>query len=362
MNLQRGTGGFSAPPQQILTMRVSPGDQKYNDPAAVRVFYDEVIRRAGAVPEVELTALSDAVPPDRLNNADTFNIQGQTLGPGQTNPVVPAVTANPGLFEALRIPLVAGRYFTGDDHRGSAPVAIVSEQLARRQFPGRPAIGNRIRQGGEPWREIVGVVGNVKYLGLTVDTDPAYYMPFAQSESRRMFLVVRTSGDATRLAETLRREIQAIDASVALSQITTMEQALDRSVSQPRFQTGLLALFAGVALLLAAVGIYGLIAYWVAQRTQEIGVRMAVGAAPGQVMRLVVRQGLALAAIGIVVGLAGAFALSRVLETLLFGIGATDALTFVAAPLGILVVVVLACCVPALRATRISPMVALRSE
>jgi predicted permease len=362
-NLQRVTGGFSAPPQQLLTMRVSPGDPKYNDPAAVHNFYDEVLRRAGAVPEVELTAVTDALPPDRLNNADTFNVQGQTPRPsGQTNPVVPAVTASPGLFAALRIPLVEGRYFTADDHRRSAPVALVSEKLARSVFPAGPALGNRIRQGGGPWMEIVGVVGNVKYLGLTVDTDPAYYMPFAQGQARRMFLVVRTSGDAARLAETLRREIQAIDASVALSQITTMEQALDRSVSQPRFQTILLVSFAGVALLLAAVGIYGLIAYWVAQRTQEIGVRMAVGAAPGQVMRLVVRQGLALAALGITIGLLGAFALTRLLESMLFGIAATDALTFVVAPLGILLVVVLACSVPALRATQISPMVALRCE
>jgi putative ABC transport system permease protein len=147
-----------------------------------------------------------------------------------------------------------------------------------------------------------------------------------------------------------------------LAQVTTMEQALDRSVSQPRFQTLLLAAFAGIALLLAAVGIYGLIAFWVAQRTQEIGVRMAVGAAPGRVMRMVVGQGLTLAAAGIVIGLVGAFALTRALETMLFGIAATDALTFVAAPLGTLLVVVLACSIPALRATRISPVIALRAE
>jgi predicted permease len=362
LNLQRVTGGFSAPPQQILTMRVSAGGQRFQDPAALEAFYDEVTRRAGALPEVELAALSDAVPPDRLGNADTFHVQGQPLGPGETNPVVPAVTASPGFFEALLIPVVEGRSFSGDDRRASAPVALVSQKLAHRLFPPGQALGKRIRQGGGPWMEIVGVVGNVKYLGLTVDTDPAYYLPFAQAPGRRMFLVVRASGDAARLAETLRREIQAIDADVALAQIRTLEQALDRSVSQPRFHTVLIAVFAGIALLLAALGIYGLIAYWVSQRTQEIGVRMAVGAAPGQLVRLVVGQGLALAALGTAIGLAGAFASTRVLETMLFGVRATDALTFVVAPLGILLIVALAAFVPALRTTRISPVIALRGE
>ena len=216
--------------------------------------------------------------------------------------------------------------------------------------------------------EIVGVVGNVKYLGLTVDTDPAYYMPFAQAYGPRMFLgpqlylTVRTSGDAARLAAALRRDIQSIDPGVTLAQIGTMEQALTLSVSQPRFDTMLLALFAGIALLLAAVGIYGLMAYSVAQRTHEIGVRMALGAEQADVLRMVVRQGALLAAIGIVLGLGGAFALTRLLKAMLFGIGATDALTFAAAPLALILVVLLATSLPALRATRISPVVALRYE
>jgi putative ABC transport system permease protein len=210
-------------------------------------------------------------------------------------------------------------------------VAIVSEAFARRFFPGAKAIGKRIKQGG-PWMEVVGVVGNVKYLGLTTDTDPACYLPFAQNYGRRMFLVVRASGDAALLAETLRQRIQALDATVALAQIKTMEQTLDRSVSRPRFNTVLLALFAGIALLLAAVGIYGLMAFWVAQRTHEVGVRMAVGATPAKVMRMVVRQSVSIAAIGTVCGLGAALVLTRWLETLLFGVGATDPLTFVAAP------------------------------
>jgi putative ABC transport system permease protein len=177
-----------------------------------------------------------------------------------------------------------------------------------------------------------------------------------------MFLAVSSPGDAARLAAALRREIQSIDPGVTLAQIGTMEQALGLSVSQPRFDTMLLALFAGIALLLAAVGIYGLVAYSVAQRTHEIGVRMALGAAQADVVRMVVRQGARLAVIGIVLGLGGALALTRLLKTMLFGIGVTDTLTFAAAPLGMMLVVLLATFLPALRATRISPVAALRHE
>jgi len=360
-NLQRVTGGFSAPPRQILSMLVSAEDRKYAEASVSRVYFDEVLRRARSVRGVESVALTDSLPPDRLDNADTFQIEGKTLAPGEMNPVVPAVIASPGYFAALRIPVLTGRDFSGHDTQNSAPVVIVSEAFARRFFPNQEPIGKRIRQG-KPWMEIVGVVGNVKYLGLTIDTDPAYYLPFAQTSARRMYLVVRSTEDAAELIEPLRREIQSIDAGVTLAQIGTMEQAMDLSVSRPRFNTTLLGFFAGIALLLAAVGIYGLTAYWVAQRTHEIGVRMALGAERTDVVRMVVRQSASLGAVGIVIGLIGAFALTRLLETMLFEIGVTDTLTFAVAPLGILLVVLLATFVPALRATQISPVVALRYE
>jgi predicted permease len=361
MNLQQVGGGFLTPPQQILTMLISPGDRKYSDAPAGVAFYDEVLRRARSAPGVEDAGISDSLPPDRQGDADTFQIEGQTLAPGEMNPVVSAVTTSPGMFEALRIPLVRGRYFSEHDRASAEPVAIVSDGFTRRFFPGQEAIGKRIRQGG-PWLRIVGVVGNVKYMGLTADTDSAYYMPFAQNYGQRMFLAIRSSGDAAQLADMLRRDIQSIDAGVTLAQIRTMKEALHLSVSRPRFNTTLLVLFAGIALLLAAIGIYGLIAYWVVQRTREIGVRMALGAAPVEVMRLVVRQGAFLAVIGIAIGLGGAFALTRLLKTMLFGVGVTDALTFAAAPLGIMLVVVLATLVPAFRATRVSPVIALRYQ
>jgi len=360
-NLQRVTGGFSTPPRNILTMLISPGNRRYNDAPVGLAFYDEALRRVRAVPGVEMAAVTDSLPPDRQGDADSFAIEWQPLTPGEINPIVSAPTVGPDFFRALRIPLVKGRYFTDHDNQDSTPVAMVSEGFVRRFLPNQEPLGKRIRQYNT-WMEIVGVVGNVKYLGLTVDTDPAYYRPFGQAYNPRMFLTVSSAGDASGLATALRREIQAIDSGVTLAQVLTMEQSLALSVSQPRFNTMLLALFAGIALSLAAVGIYGLIAYSVAQRTHEIGVRMALGAARADVVRMVVRQGASLAAIGIALGLGGAFLLTRLLKTMLFGIGVTDSLTFLAAPLGMMLVVLLTTFVPALRATRISPVVALRYE
>ena len=365
VKLQQTNAGFSAPPGQILTMLISPG-RKYGDSAPGLAFYDEVIRRVRSVPGVEIAALTDSFPPDHQGDADSFGMEGQTLAPGELNPIISTVTVSSDFFHAFRIPMIKGRSFTDHDSEGSTPVAIVSEGFARRFYPGQDAIGKRIRHSGagssDPWMEIVGIVGNVKYMGLTTDTDPAYYMPFRQNYLSRSYLIVRTQGDAALAVTEVRRQIRSIDPGVTLSFIVTMEQVMSRTVAQPRFDTMLLGLFAGIAIVLAAVGIYGLIAYAVVQRTHEIGVRMALGASRSDVLRMVAAQGASLAAIGIVVGLAGAFALTRLLKTLLFGVSVTDGITFVAAPLGLMLVVFLATLVPAIRATRTSPVVALRYE
>jgi putative ABC transport system permease protein len=361
VNLQRVNGGFLTPPSQLLTMLISPGNRKYRDAAAGLAFYDEVLRRARSVPGVQTAEVTGSLPPDRQGDADTFEVEGQTLGPGEINPIISHVTVGPDYFRTLGIPLIKGRSFTGQDNRESKPVTIVSEAFVRRFMRNREALGKRIKYG-DTWMEIVGVAGNVKYLGLTVDTDPAYYMPFEQLYFQQMYLAVRAPGGAAGVAAALTREIQSIDRGATLAQILTMEQSLALSVSQPRFNTMLLVLFAGIALLLAAVGIYGLIAYSVAQRTQEIGVRMALGAERADVVRMVVLQGASLATLGILIGLGGAFGLTRLLKSMLFGIGVTDALTFAVTPVGIMLVVLLATFVPALRATRISPVMALRYE
>ena len=204
VNLEGVTGGFLTPPRQILTMLISPGDRKYSEAPAGLAFYDEVLRRARNVPGVDMAAVSDSLPPSRQNDADTFTIEGQSLASGEMNPIIADVTVGPGFFQALGVPLVKGRYFNDHDKQDSAPVTIVSEGFVRRFMPNQDALGKRIRHSGpgsgDPWMEIVGVVGNVKYQGLTVDTDPAYYMPFAQAYDPQMFLAVRSSGDAARLA------------------------------------------------------------------------------------------------------------------------------------------------------------------
>jgi putative ABC transport system permease protein len=293
-------------------------------------------------------------------------IEGQALAAGEANPAVSDAVVGPGYFETMRIPLRRGRYFTDRDNQDSAPVAIVSESLARHFFPGQDPIGQRIKQSGPdykvPYMEIAGVVGDVKYTGLQKETDSAYYMPFRQNFGRQMFLVVRSTLGVAGLAPVLRRQIQSIDPGVTLNAVSTMQQALDTDFAQPRFNTILLALFAGIALLLAAVGIYGVIAYSVVRRTHEIGVRMALGAGRSNVLGLMMLQGARLALIGIALGLAGAFILTRLLSTLLFGVGATDPFTFAAVALGLLAVALLATFIPAHRATRISPVTALRYE
>jgi putative ABC transport system permease protein len=365
--LQGVDGGFTAQPRSVVRMFLSPTDRKYNDPATGLAFYEEVLQRARRLPGVQYAAITDSLPPDQQGDADTFGIEGQSLPEGEINPIVTDATVGPDYFRVLGISLLKGRYFTNHDTAESLPVAIVSEGFAKRFLPNQEPLGKRIRQSGPgvsgaKWMEIVGVVGNVKYLGLTMDTDPAYYMPFAQSYGQRMFLVARTSGDAAPLTTALLREVRSIDRGVTLAWTGTLDELMQRTVAQPRFDTMLLVLFASIALLLAAVGIYGLIAYTVAQRTHEIGVRMALGAGRGDVVGMVLQQGGSLAVAGIACGLAGAFALTRLLGAMLFGVGATDTATFVCAAVALLAVVLAATLVPALRATRISPVAALRYE
>jgi putative ABC transport system permease protein len=365
-HLQRVTGGFAAPPREILTVGISPSDRKYNDPAAFRTLYQDMLERARQVPGVEAVALSDSLPPDRQSDADTFMIQGQVLAPGELNPAVTVAIVSGDYFRALRIPLIKGRFFTPQDKPDSALVTIVSESLARHFFPGRDPVGQHLKQSGPdnrvPYMEIVGVVGDVKYTGLEKDTDAAYYMPHTQvSYARRMYVVARSPLGAA-VAPALRRAVQSADPGVTLNLVESMDQALSRAVALPRFDTVLLAAFAAVALLLAAVGIYGIIAYSVAQRTHEIGVRMALGAGQSSVLGMVIRQGAGLALAGILFGLVGAFALTRLLSSLLFGVSTTDPLTFAAVALGLLAVALFASFIPARRATRISPVAALRYE
>jgi putative ABC transport system permease protein len=362
--LQQVSAGFQAPPERILSMLISPSERKYQDPAAGLAYYRRVLDRARAFPGVRSAALSDSLPPSRQADADTFVLEGQNLAPGETNPVVTHATVSAGYFQALGVPLLRGRYFDEHDVEGRAPVTIISESLARQFFGGRDPVGTRLKQSGpgfgDHWMEIVGVVGDVKYMGVRRESDAAYYEAFAQSYSPLTHLAVRTSGDAAGAAEGLRRAIQSIDPGVTLAQVGTMRQAMAADISQPRFDSLLLGIFAAIAAALAAIGIYGVMAWSVSRRAHEIGVRMALGAAQADVWRIVMRQAAGLALAGIALGGAGALVLTRVMSALLFHTSASDPFTFAAVALGQMAVALVAAFVPARRAMRVSPATALR--
>ena len=363
--LQRVRLGMQVPPQRVLTMQISPSRTRYSDEPAGIAFYRRLLDRVRNLPGVESVAIADSLPPDRETEDDTFQIEGQSWD-SASYPSTPTVGVSDDYFRSLGLRLVRGRVFTERDAANAPPVAIISESMARRYFAGQDPIGKRMKQSApnlkNPWMEIVGVVADTKYQGLDSEGGAAYYKPYAQSFNLRAYLVARSNTPGSGLASALRREIHAADPDVVVTQVSTMEQAIFESVARPRFRTVLIGVFAGLALLLAAMGIYGVIAYSVAQRTQEIGVRMALGARRTDVLSLVVRQGAALALIGIGIGLVGALAVTRSLSSLLFAVSATDPFTFIVVPAVLAAVALLASFLPALRATRIDPLIALRYE
>jgi putative ABC transport system permease protein len=357
--------GFHVPPRQILTMQVSPSQSKHPDDRAGIAFYQRLLEGVRQLPGVESVAIADSLPPNREFDDDTFQIEGQPWT-SEAFPSTPVIAVSPDYFRSLGLPLLKGRSFNDHDTIDSMQAAIISESMARRYFNGQDPIGKRIRQSGptlnNPWMEIVGIAGDTKYMGLDSDPGVAFYRPYPQAFGLRAYLVVKSALPATGLIATVRDQIRAGDSEAVVTEAGDMEQAIFDSVARPRFRTGLLAVFAGVALLLAATGIYGVIAYAVAQRTHEIGIRMALGAHRADVLRLVVGQGAMLALVGIGLGILGALALTRLLASLLFAVSPTDPLTFAAASIGLIGVALGASYIPARRATRIDPLVALRYE
>lgn len=364
LSLQRVSAGFRSAPQQLLSMAISPPPNRYNDAKMIVGFYERILDHVNALPGVESTSISDSLPPDRRADYDTFQIEGQSLPAGQSNPAVTTSVSGPGYFSTLGIPLVKGRFFAERDTADSPPVVIVSDTFARRFLGGRDPIGRHMKASNYPANpslEIVGVVGDVKYTGLDDNSAAAYYVPYTQSDEQRMYLIVR-SQIARNLTLQVSREIHQVDKDVVVTESGTLEEAIFQSVSQPRFRTVLIALFAGIALLLSAIGIYGVIAYSVAQRTNEIGLRMALGAQRSGVLKQIVGSGAILALAGVTIGWAGALPLTNVVSSLLFATKPADPATFVSVTIIMLTVAFMASLIPALRATRIDPIVALRHE
>ena len=359
--LGRAHPGFRAAPDHLLTMLVTPTGPQFERPGAVSAYWHLVLERVRSLPGVEAASLSNALPPDRRGFQDTYGVAGKHLPPGARYPAVPIPFVSHDYFKTLDIPLIQGRWFDERDTPTSSRVAVISRALAHRNFPDHDPLGERLEWGGQSL-EIVGIVGDVAYQGLGHPDDAVFYQLTSQSEWWDLWLSVRTAGEAQAFAEAVRQELRALDPDVPVERIGTMAQALSQSVSLPRFRSLLMAVFATVALLLAALGIYSVIAYSVAQRTREIGLRMALGATASGIVALVVGQGARWAILGLVLGLAGAFALARGLEGMLFGVTSSDPLTFIAAAVLLGTVAIAASLFPALVAARTDPIRALRTE
>jgi putative ABC transport system permease protein len=359
--------GFAAPPDRVLTMLVSLTGPRFETAVARTTFWENVLARVGTLRGVESVSISVTVPPDRAAFGDDYEIEGRPLAAGEQHPSVPVPFVSHDYQKTLGIRLLGGRWFDGTDRADSPRVTVISQSMADRHFAGENPVGRRMKFGGptqtsHPYMEIIGVVDDVKYRGLERDSGAVFYELFFRIPFRDMWLLVRTTNEVQPLAAAVRREIRRLDPNVPVDRVGTMADALANSVTLPRFRSFLMAVFAASALLLAAIGIYGVIAYSVAQRTQEIGVRMALGATSAGVLRMILGQGGRLAVVGIALGLGGACSLTPFLKGLLFGVTPSDFLTFAGAALLIGAVAVVACTVPAFRAARVDPVTALRNE
>ncbi len=361
VRLQSELPGFTT--NHVLTMEVAAAGPKYRDDKAVINFYKEFESRVAHLPGVVAEGVVSALPLTGEVGWGQINVEGYTPPPGQELQADIRV-ASTDYFRTMEIPLRKGRFFTEDDNAGKPQVVIIDEKCAQRFWPNSDPIGKHLSFAFDPKKPItiVGVVGVVKQYGLETDGKIATYFPQQQYADPRMFLAVRTSSEAAGLSSAVVSQIHGVDPDVVVYEIRTMQDRLYDSMARQRFSSTMLGAFAVFALLLAAIGLYGVMSHLVTQGTHDIGVLVALGARPGNIIRLVVRHGMELAGIGIGVGLVGAAALTRVMTSLLFGVSATDAFTFGIVPALLAAVAFAATVIPAWRATRVDPMVALRDE
>ncbi|MGH9755129.1 MAG: ABC transporter permease [Blastocatellia bacterium] len=367
VRLLRIEPGFN--PDRTLTMRLRLPERKYQTMAEVERFYTQLLAQLSATPGVTAAALTNNLPISRSNSSRGVSVEGQAT---ETDADFGVVSAD--YFRATELPLVRGRAFAASDTRNAPGVAIVDESFAHGAWPQDDPLGKRIKIGDAdspaPWLTVVGVVRDARSSGLAAAAGKGIYIPYTQRADtltemivgRNMRLVIRADGDPLALAGAARSRVQSVDPRQSVTEIRTMEQALAESISQPRFRASLLGLFAALSLALASAGIYGVMSFSVAERAREFGIRIALGAQAGAVLRLVIGQGLKLALIGMAIGLIASVASTRLLKNLLFGVSANDPLTFIVVFLLLASVALLACFIPAWRATKVDPMVALRTE
>jgi predicted permease len=363
-NLQGVNPGFN--PRGVLTFALQLSGRQYNGAPPVLATYRSIWERLDRLPGVRASGGCSDLPLTDRPAWTPITIEDRTPPPGEKfiNADVRIVAGR--YFETMEIPLRRGRLFNDQDIAGNPGVVMIDERMAREFWPEQDPIGKRLRRGGvssnSPWLTVVGVVGRVKHESLESDPRIAFYLPHGQVPMRAMSVVMRASTDPAALTAAAKKELREVDAALPMYSVRTMEQYVERSLARHRFSMVLLGIFAGLALALAAVGTYGVMAYLAGQGAREIGIRIALGASRGRIVGLVLRQGLALAAAGVIVGLIGAFWLSRFTTTLLYGVSASDPVTFVAIPLLLFVVALVAGYVPARRAARVDPVVSLRCE
>jgi putative ABC transport system permease protein len=359
VEMQRVDLGFN--PERLLTMRVSLLDSKYPERRQAADFYQQLLAEITRLPGAQSAAVTSNPPLIKLSdNWMRFFLEGQPVDPGRA-PSAKYATVSPDFFRTMEIPLRAGRVFNERDTRDTTQVAVINEYLARRHFPNTDPLGKRLLVG-RATREIVGVVGNVRHESPEGEEAEKLYVPHAQSPRTTLLLLARTTAEPESLAAAIQQTVWRQDPDAAVSNLATMETALGEAIARPRFNASLFGLFAAVALILAAIGLFGVMSYTVTQSTREIGIRMALGAQARDVLKLVVGQGLALTFAGLVLGLIGALGVTRLMKNLLYGVTAADPLTFICVSLLLVLIALLACYIPAQRATKVDPMIALRNE
>lgn len=362
-SLMNTNPGFK--PDHLMTMTMVLPSAKYKEPAQKVGFYSDLVQRVQNLPGVESAAAVNYLPLGGSNSSDDFLVEGVPEPPPGQEYGGRYRVCSPDYFQTMGITVLKGRAFTSQDKADTTPVVIVNDTLAKKHWPNGDALGKRIRFYGppdkNPWMQVVGVIQDVKH-DLNIPVTPEFYLPYAQDPWTSMVLVARTSVDPASTAGAIRQQVWAIDKDQPVFEVKTMDEVRSISVALYSFSSVTLGIFAGVALLLASIGIYGVMAFAVTQRTQEIGIRMALGAETGDVLKLVIKHGMGMALIGIGIGLLGAWGLTRFLKQLLVGVTTTDLLTFSVVSGCLLVAALLACFIPARRATKVDPLVALRYE
>jgi putative ABC transport system permease protein len=360
--LQQVELGFT--PANVITLTLAPPVNRFPKDYKTMNYYQQMLDSLTTLPGVETVAAMTSAPTAGAFMSSSILIAGRPAPDNADLQRAFVSVVSPDYFRTIGNPLKQGRLFTDADNESAPRVAIINESLARSYFADANPLGQRIALGGEKekWMEIVGVTADVKQFGLEMENKPSFYQPYRQKEVQFMTLAVRTTVDPATMIPALRSRILEVDKFTAITRVRTLDEMVSESVAQPRFYLILLGLFAAIALVLAALGLYGLMAYTVSQRAHEIGIRLALGAQASRILRLIVGHGAVLILIGVAIGLAGAYALTRLMEGLLFGVSATDPMVFLMIALTLTGIALVACLVPARKATQIDPMIALRHE